>query len=197
MLCAICMKSLTMILTLMIVAGVSFGQTPDSSRQITIENITSDNTLFIQYNYGGCFLSHKFQITVVSSHFDSLTVTIKKYLPVAYRHYKYNMKKKRYEPQDSLQIENPFTFKYPPMGERDYFTVKEEYLQQTSFSVLRSRFTAFLNEFLYQADNHKLPISGENIEGLYCNIQLNQSHSKKEYTFDGWYQLDYKLQLLQ
>jgi hypothetical protein len=50
-----------------------------------------------------------------------------------------------------------------------------------------------LNEFLYKSDSNKLELSGTGIAGLYCNIELTNRSSRKEYAFDGWYPLDMKI----
>ena len=187
------MRVLTMILILILTATASFCQSTDSTRHLLIESITHNNPLFIQYNYGSCHISHEQQILIEALPSDSLSVTMKRYLPVAYRLYKYNDRKKKYEAQDSVQIGDPFTFKYPKMGDRDYCTVTKEYLQEANFAVSRQRFANFINEFLYKSDNNKLVLSGTGIAGLYCNIELTNSYLKKEYSFEGWYPLDMKI----
>ncbi len=186
------MKRIIAIWILISAGSISFCQSKDSIRSDYVETITTDHPLIVEYNYGGCFIGTKQQIIFEATQYDSLTVTIKKYLPVAYRLYKYNDKKKKYEPQDSIQIRDPFTFEFPLMGEKDYCRVTREYLYETSFIVSRPVLTKFLNEFIYLADNNKLELD-KGVEGLYCNIQLTHDKLTKEYSFDGWYRFDRKV----
>jgi hypothetical protein len=165
-----------------------------SSQYIKPESITPGNPFFIQYNYGTCYTGQQRQITIASTHSDSLLVTIKKYVPVAYRIYKYKASKKAYEAQDSIQIIEPFIFEFPKMRRKDYRTVTKDYLVEASFNISRSFFTGFLNEFIYQADNNKLELSGAGIGGLYCYIKIKQSQLVREYTFNGWYSFEEEIQ---
>src|SRR5262249_49195989 len=125
---------------------------------------------------------------------DSLMVIMKKNMPVAYRLYKYKPATNSYKAQDSIQIKEPFTFKFPEMGERDYCTVTRDYLLEISFTISRSSFTKFINEFIYQADNKKLELSGTGIGGVYCYILLKQNKLTQEYSFDGWYHFEIEIQ---
>lgn len=188
------MKKLTTICAFLSIVTVSFGQTTGSNQLIRAETITPGNSLFIQYDYGTCYISHERQIIIEATQSDSFMVTMKKRLPVGYRLYKYKSVKKKYETQDSIQIKEPFTFKFPKMGERDYCTVTREYLLETSFTVSRLSLARFLNEFIYLADNKKLELSYTGIAGLYCYIQLKQNKLTQEYSFDGWYHLETEIQ---
>jgi hypothetical protein len=188
------MKQLTTICAFICIMTVSFGQTTGSNQLITAEKITPGSSLFIQYDYGTCWINHERQIIIEATQSDSLMITIKKRWPVGYRLYKYKSAKKYYEAQDSIQIKEPLTFKFPKMGERDYCTVTREYLLETSFTVSRLSLTRFLNEFIYLADNKKLELSGTGIAGLYCYIQLKQNNLTQEYSFDGWYYLEKEIQ---
>jgi hypothetical protein len=191
------MKGLFPIWFLLFASTNALGQTLDSSRLEFGKRLESGNPLVIQYDHGGCFISHSQQIIVEASNSDSLSVTIKRLLPVAYRLYKYNERKRKYEAQDSIQISNPFTFKYPKMGDKDYSFSKREYLTELTFKVHRAKFSNFLNEFIHLADNGKLPLSGTEIEGLYSNIHLIRNDVAKDFSFRGWYQFDIEIQLLQ
>jgi hypothetical protein len=186
------MKYIITIWILISAGSISFCQSSDSIRSNYVGTIAPGHPLFVQYNYGGCFISTQQQLIIEATQSDSLAVTIKRYLPIAYRLYKYNERKKKYEPQDSIQIRDPFTFKFPPMGEKDYCTATKEYLYENSFSVSRLGLTKFLNEFIYLADNNKLELD-KGVMGLYCNIQLTHDSLTKEYSFDGWYRFDLKI----
>ena len=187
------MKVLTAISILIFVTTGSFAQSMDSSGSKFVEKIVTGHPLLIQYDHGGCFVSHQQQIVIEAITTDSLTVTIKRYLPIAFRHYKYINAKKKYQPQDSIKIADPFTFKFPLMGERDYCTVASDYLYETSFNVSRVGIAKFMNEFILLADNGKLEPDINEIEGLYSTIKLTQDALSKEYSIDGWYFLDLRI----
>ncbi len=190
------MRKLISICAFFFVVTVTYGQTVGSDQFDIAGKISPGNPLLIQYNHGTCHISHQRQITIEATQSDSLKVTMKKYLPVAYRLYKYRAGKNKYEAQDFIQVKEPFTFKFPKMGERDYCTVTRDYLLETSFTVARISFTRFLNKFINQADNKTLELSGTGIAGLYCFIQLKQNELIREYSFDGWYYLELEMQQL-
>jgi hypothetical protein len=187
------MRKLIAIWSFLFVAFVSFGQIAGNDQIALADKITSENPLLIQYNYGTCYISHQRQITIEATQSDSLTVKMKKYMPIAYRLYKYKPGRGKYEAQDSIDIKDPFTFKFPKMGERDYCTVTRDYLLETTFTISRLSFKKFFNEFINQADKNKLKLSGTGIAGLYCYIYLKHSELKREYLLDGWYLLEQEI----
>jgi hypothetical protein len=191
------MKEFVSIWILLFATTIAPGQVPDTSRIEFAKEIKFGSPLLIQYDHGGCFISHSQQIIVEDANPDSLVITIKRLLPVAYRHYRYNEKKRKHEAQDSIQITNPFAFTYPTMGDKDYCTSKSEYLPELTFNVSRLKLTNFINEFVYLADKKELQLSGTETTGLYSDIHLTHENVTKHYTFQGWYQLDLKFQQLQ
>lgn len=185
------MRHLASIFIFMFVATNSFCQSVDSSQLSYADRITAEKPLFIDYNYGSCWVNHKLKILIEATKSpDSLNVTIKKYLPVEYRLYKDNRKKSKSILQDYTKIENPFNFKFPVTGPNEYYSVKSEYLTDTSFKASRRLITNFLKDFEFSADRNKLETDGSAISGLYCNIQLASGNVAKKYWLEGWFRLE-------
>ena len=166
----------------------------DSSQLFYVDRITVEKPLIIDYDYGSCWISHRFKIIISTTHSpDSFQVTIRKYLPVEYRLYRDNKKKSKAIVQRDIKIDDPFTFKFPVTGPGEYYSVKSEYLMDTAFMVARTTIKNYLSDFEFQADRNKILTDGSGISGLYCNIQLANGNTAKKYWFDGWYQLDDEL----
>ena len=167
------------------------GQSSDSSLLPLTSRITVENPLIIDYKYGTCWGDNTFKIIidkVVNQ--DSLNVTIKEYLPVAFTIYAKNKTGDTIIIKDNKKIKNPYKPKFPRDRPGRYYDTKHEYLIDTSFVVSQTKLTKYLVDFEHTADNNKLDLIGTNSSGRFCFIRLINGRYYKQYSLDAWYKID-------